>query len=453
MLGFGRVAMRQAREALRSGRLEEAQRLLCQPDAQGHKGSWELMQQVARGYLQRAERHLRHEDVTAAWDDLIQAEQAGGGDAAAALRQTMTRRALSEIHACLEAGEPARAVSLVEQLRARSVRAPALEMLEQGGKAWVAARDLGAKGEFGPALEAVKRAADAIPNAAAALAACRAELEARGRRFEELVGELHEAVGRAQWRQALQAAERVLAVAPQHVEARKARARAWKSVEPPTAAGPMPVSVSERATAAVERSRRLLLWVDGVGGYLVCLGARATLGQATPDGYVDVPLLADVSRLHAALTRDAEGYLLEAVRPTLVNGKPVEKALLRPGDRITLGGSCQVRFRQPVPVSATAELELESSHRLPLALDKVILMADTLVLGPTAQAHVVVPELAQPVVLFRQKDGLGVRCAGAFSIDGQPCRDRGVLGESSRVSGEDFAFAVEPVGTRMGRGG
>src|SRR5262249_59757954 len=57
--------------------------------------------------------------------------------------------------------------------------------------------------------------------------------------------------------------------------------------------------------------KRFFLWIDGVGAYLVCLGNRVSIGQATGEGPVDVPLFADVSRIHAALTRDTEGYLLE----------------------------------------------------------------------------------------------------------------------------------------------
>ena len=133
---------------------------------------------------------------------------------------------------------------------------------------------------------------------------------------------------------------------------------------------------------------------------------------------MDVPLVADVSRLHATLTRDGEGYVLKAVRPLQVNGQPVTRALLRPGDRVTLGTSCQFLFRQPVPVSTTARLDLVSGHRLPLAVDGVLLMADTLVLGPGPQAHVMVPDLKDPVVLFRHKDGLGVRAAAA-AINGR----------------------------------
>src|SRR5205823_10650162 len=137
---------------------------------------------------------------------------------------------------------------------------------------------------------------------------------------------------------------------------------------------------------------------------------------------------------HAALTRDTEGYLLEAVRPVKVNGEPAEKALLRPGDRLTLGASCQLHFCQPVPVSATARLDVMSGHRLPLAIDRVILMADTLVLGPGTQSHIEIPDLHQPVILFRHKDGLAVRHSGTLMVDGQPCKERGVLGPNSRVN-------------------
>jgi hypothetical protein len=188
-----------------------------------------------------------------------------------------------------------------------------------------------------------------------------------------------------------------------------------------------------------------------VGGYLVCLGSRVTLGQATPDATVEVPLLADVSRVHAALTRDTEGYLFEALRPAQVNAKPVDRVLLRPGDRLTLGNACQLQFVQPAPISTSARLDLVSRHRLPLALDGVILMADTLILGPGSQVHVPMPDLKQQVVLYRQKDKLGVRCSGGLTIDGRRCAERGTVELSSTVAGDDFVFALEPVGPTLGR--
>jgi hypothetical protein len=187
------------------------------------------------------------------------------------------------------------------------------------------------------------------------------------------------------------------------------------------------------------------LWIDGVGGYLVCLGHRVTLGQAVPDAAVDVALLADVSRLHATLTRDSEAYLLRALRPTRVNGKSVETALLRNGDVVTLGESCQLQFQQPVPVSNSARLDLVGGHRLRVAVEGVLLMADTLVLGPGRHVHVSMPELKEPLVLFRQENGLGIRGGSQVAINGQSVGERGLLEMGARVVGEEFSLALEAV--------
>src|SRR5262249_43755543 len=137
-----------------------------------------------------------------------------------------------------------------------------------------------------------------------------------------------------------------------------------------------------------------LLWVDGVAGYLVCLKERVTLGQATADNPADVPPFADISRLPAALTRHDGGYRVGPARPVQVNGKPAAGQVpLKPGDRVTLGESCQLVFHVPVPVSATARLESASGHRWPHSVEGVVLMAQNLVMGSGNQVHVSVPDL------------------------------------------------------------
>ena len=127
---------------------------------------------------------------------------------------------------------------------------------------------------------------------------------------------------------------------------------------------------------------RFLLWVDAVGGYLVCLDDRIVLGRAGPDSHADVPLMGDLSRNHATLVRNGEGYLLQAHHASFVNGKPVvDQAVLHDGDVIRLGSTVELEFRQPSPVSATARLSIVSRHRLPLAVDGVLLMAETCIVG------------------------------------------------------------------------
>jgi hypothetical protein len=452
MLGFGWLTLRQSQEALKSGRLEDAQRLLQQPDMAGHKGSWELLQQVARGFAERGERHLRHGALSAAWHDLLLAEQAGAAEAGAGrLRQALVQRGLQDARAFLDAGEPARTAEVIGRMGG-AVHQPEIQLLHDLARGWVSAQELAERGEFAHAGQTVERVRRLQAPPPAALVKFHQELSERGRKCSDLLVRLHEAVDRRRWRDALLLAEQVLALAPHQPEARKVRGQAWKSVEPATAAAavqPIEPPPSRNGTAAEVPGERFMLWIDGVGGYLICLGNRVTLGQATPESPVDVPLFADISRLHAALRRDAEGYLLEGVRAVRVNGRPADRALLQPGDRVTLGTCCMLLFSQPVPVSATAQLELVSGHRLPLSVDKVFLMADTLVIGPGPQAHVVIPDLGQPVVLFRQKEGLGVRYGGDFMVDGDVHRDRATLGSTSRVSGDGFAFALERLGAGM----
>ena len=257
--------------------------------------------------------------------------------------------------------------------------------------------------------------------------------------------QLHGAARERRWQDVLGTAEQVLALAPNHSEARKLRGQAWKSVEPVTEVSP-PARI-EALPAPGKAADQYLLWIDGVGGFLVCLGNKVTFGQATPEARVDIPIFADVSRHHATLTRDTEGYLLQGVRAVQVNGKEVARALLRDGDRVTLGSCCQLHFRQPVAVSTTARLDVVSGHRLRLAVNAIVLMADTIVLGQGPQVHVLMPDLRQPVILYRHKDGLGIRCSGDALIGGRPCRDRGVIEPGAAVAGEDFSLGLELVAT------
>jgi len=352
MLGFGWLTLRQAQEALKGGRLDDAQRLLGGPCLQGHKRTWEILQQLARAFAERAEKSLRQDDVTAAWADLLKAEQTGAADSVAAhLRQALTRLGLAEIRALFEVGEPVRAVEAIAQLRDKAARATELEPLEEAAKTWVQARELADRGEFPQALEYLDRVKRLQPASLRSIERVLFAIHERQQRFNERLQALHEAARQEQWHDVLRISEEVLAAAPQHAEARGLRSKAWRAAEPPTIVGPSPrlesSSVKESPATNAPGAPQFHLWIDGVGGYLVCLGNRVTLGQATPESPVDVPLLADVSRLHATLTRDSEGYLLHALRAAQVNGRPVEKALLKSGDRVTLGSSVSCSFASP----------------------------------------------------------------------------------------------------------
>ncbi len=191
---------------------------------------------------------------------------------------------------------------------------------------------------------------------------------------------------------------------------------------------------------------RFLLWVDGVGGFLVCPMAECRLGQAVPGNVVEVPLLADVSRSHAAIVRDGEGYLLRPQGDTTLHGATIIRpAWLGDGAEIGLGRSLRMRFRRPHPLSATARLEMISHHQTRPTTSAVLLAAETCVLGPGGNSHVVCPDWPAEVVLVRRTDGWSACAAGSLEIDGRQCFQEGRLTLASRVAGEQFSFALEAI--------
>lgn len=191
-----------------------------------------------------------------------------------------------------------------------------------------------------------------------------------------------------------------------------------------------------------DRREHWLLWVDGVGGFLICVADLAVLGQAGADPAPDVPLLADISRRHACLRRDCEGFVLEAEKRVRVNGVEAERAVLRSGDRVTLGDSCQLRFELPLAGSTTARLSLVSGHRLACPADEVLLMSDTLIFG-AKQAHVHVATLRSPIVLFRSGAGLSLRHAGRMTLDGKPAADRVELPFGAPLVLDELSLSLE----------
>ena len=122
-----------------------------------------------------------------------------------------------------------------------------------------------------------------------------------------------------------------------------------------------------------------------------------------------------------------------------------ERTLLSDGDEIELGSNVRLRFRQPHALSASARLEFASRHRTQPSADAVLLMAESCVLGPNWQNHVVCRDWSDDVVLFRQDDALYCRSMDAIEIDGELFDGKGKVTRNARIAGEDFAMSLEAV--------
>jgi FHA domain len=498
MLGQWRIALKQAEEAARVGRFDEALALASRPDVADHHHAVQLRGKLAMELVGRAGRRGEADDLAGAVEDLRVAEGLGAPpDALAATRLSLADRVAVEIRADLDAGEPGRVAERIEALARDKIGGPALRRAREVAEAWRSALDEARRGEFGRAHEQLDRAERlAGETAGSALASARREIEARQKAAAPKVEALYSALASGRWPETLAAADAILEVIPEHPSARQARTQAWQQIaaigpssatlpgrggraipaglgghrgeappQPPMPAAVMacqgtPVSLrgANGRDPALARALaqagspgprgRFLLWVDTVGGYLVCLDDEVILGRAGTDAVADVPLLGDLSRQHATLARDGEGYMIRAIKPTFVNNRAVETAPLRNGDVIRLGSTMELEFHQPSPVSSTARLDVVSRHRLPLAVDGVILMAETCIVGSSRQAHIPAPGLVNPVVLYRQGAGLCCRATGGFEVDGRACAARAPLTLQSSVLGEGFSFSLEPLGSR-----
>jgi hypothetical protein len=523
MLGQWRIVLRQAEEAARIGRYQEAYALANRPDVADHHQVVQLRNKMALDLIARGVRRAAADDLAGAIEDLDLAEQMGAPpDSLAAARLSLADRVAEEVRVDLESGEPARTLERIEELARHKISGPALRRSREIAEAWQSALSEGRRGEFGRAQEQLDRAERLAAGAGAvrtrdAVAAAKTDLENRQKSAAPRVESLYSALSENKWPQILAAAEAVLTLVPEHPAARQARTRAWQQIAAisPSASAQLPlreariapISDQEPARPAASEnsgivwlgqalnrvaglrapqgaangpdrpgtptprrpsntrspvasrppsspdstasSGRFLLWVDAVGGYLVCMDDKIVLGRAGSDSPADVPLMGDLSRTHATLIRNGEGYLLHAHHASFVNGKPVlDQVLLRDGDLIRLGSTVELEFRQPSPVSATARLAIVSRHRLPLAVDGVLLMAETCIIGAVPQAHIPAPALREPVVLYRQAGSLWCRASGAFDVDGHTCAARAPLTLQSNVLGDGFSFSLEPLENR-----
>jgi hypothetical protein len=505
MLGHWRIVLRQAEEAAKAGRFDEALVLANRPDVADHHHAVQLRGRLALDLVARAARRGEADDLAGAIEDLGLAERLGvAPDTLAAARLKLADRIAGEVRGDLDAGEPSRVVERIDGLGRHKISGPSLRRTREIAEAWQNALDESRRGEFGRAHDQLDRAERlAAGSASAALAATRRDVETRQKAAAPKVEALYAALAKGQWGEVLSAAEAVLESVPEHPAARQARTRAWQQIaaigpnaasipgrggrlpqaavspetvsaddpnaavagahpspspfpaevapivwlnQGPKPAAPVPPARPLAKTADAGPKGRFLLWVDAVGGYLVCLDDQVVLGRAGHDSHADVPLMGDLSRNHATIARDGDGYVLRAHQTTFINNRQVESAPLHDGDVIRLGQTVELEFRQPSPVSSSARLAVVSRHRLPLAVDGILLMAETCIIGDTTQSHIPASGLAEPVVLYRQGNALWCRAAKGFEVDGRACAARAPLTLQSSVLGDGFSFSLEALG-------
>ncbi|WP_171472235.1 hypothetical protein [Frigoriglobus tundricola] len=229
------LALRQAQEAVSAGRPDDAHRLLEPLLTEGHRRAYRMAREVVKAYTARARQALDAHNPDAAWRDLLAAEALNTGEKSVAdLRQVLSRLALVQVRAMLESGRPIDAIDQISRSRERGVRHPELEQLEGAAQDWAQAAELADRGEFLRAAAELDRVEPKLPSPRTGLDRYRAEVAGRHARFSEAVARLYDAAEAKRWREAMDTAAEVLAVAPDHREAKAIRGKAWVAAAPET---------------------------------------------------------------------------------------------------------------------------------------------------------------------------------------------------------------------------
>ena len=119
--------------------------------------------------------------------------------------------------------------------------------------------------------------------------------------------------------------------------------------------------------------------------------------------------------------------------------------MLADGDQLTLGRDVSLRFRKPHPLSATARLEFTSQYRTEPRCDAILLVSQSLILGPATQNHIVCHQWPGNIVFFQKKLLLYCQSSQAVKLDGKPLISTTPVQCGQRISLDGCAISLEEV--------
>ncbi|MEM9658920.1 MAG: FHA domain-containing protein, partial [Planctomycetota bacterium] len=366
-----RLRLREARLAVDDGRWDDAAELLSSNSLLQYLPAKRLSTKLAGHLMQRAQQRIGEGESSAGWRDLQRAAALGADEGKIMeIRRAQSRRRLDRAIELLDAGDVASAAAELKLMEQRRLGANERTTWQRVAELLVESQRRAERGDVAIALSSLVKAQDLIPGACAPalkkrLEEQRSKLRDHASRLPGLDAGLHAALAERNWTAVLAAADALLEMAPHHSAARRARRQAWKEVGMEVTQShhgrrnedwirlrpqPWPAGKSDSTHRSVNNAqvdtvtydpsqhRRLVAWIDAVGGYLICLGDEITLGQPSNRGEVDIPILADLSRRHATIRREGESYVLKPIHDATIDGVgAVGPVVLRDKSVIGLG--------------------------------------------------------------------------------------------------------------------
>jgi hypothetical protein len=140
------------------------------------------------------------------------------------------------------------------------------------------------------------------------------------------------------------------------------------------------------------------LWIDGCGGFLLLSGDSWSVGGVSHETRADVCVRADWPRHAGTIHRDGGDYFWKEARSA------AKHQLLASGQPLPISGSATVSLHQPSSLCDSAILTLSRPHRFDQHVDGVILVNETLLVGPSPDCHIRFRESTDRAVITRRED-------------------------------------------------
>jgi hypothetical protein len=460
---FWRSKFRKATELAETGKLNEAAGLFWNGQLYEFNGGSELAARLAAQLMARAQTRASAAEFLGAWQDLNQADRLLEVTNSIYPQQLLRQRqqllelAIEAAESHLAAGRPVQAQRIIADVKRQRILDSRADQIESLANRIHQADMLAAQGQWSGAQQALESVVAQRPDLA--------WVQARKQAFAQqlvtaggLKNQLQSAMQESQWTTAQQVSAQLLDFAPHYQVAADALRRSWerqqpRTDQPPPRRDPALNDTSARklsetdanlVKAARTNMNRMMLWVDGVGGFLLCVDPQVTVGRALPDAGVEIPVLGDLHRRHLRIARSGGDYIATALAEATSNGQRLAAPqLLQNGQQVTLGNTVKLRFRLPSALSASARLDVISRHRTQPWADAVILVADTIILGPRADSHVVCPEMDGDLILCRGPSGWSAQFNGNIDVDGKVFENKAELSDHCRIIGDGFSMTLE----------
>ncbi len=462
------------REALAAGDFQQAAEYLQRGRFRNTLSGRRVARKLTAALVEHAETSTSAGNLNQAWTDLTTAGAVAlptDADLISRKKNQLVELTVETAETYLASGKITHAIRSIDELTSRNIMDWRADRISQTAGLLRQADDSAATGNLETAVKQLEQAKQLRPE----LDFIEARLSANRQRqmqLRDLTSELRDKTIRGDWSGVNACCQKLLEIAPKYQVALDAQKHCLCQMRRKTFTGMRATHIPTKpdsffqilesdSDAAIQflddpssddsTENTFLLWVDGVGGYLVCAAPRNVIGQALPNSSISIPVQGDLRQRHARLETVEDRHLLQFLGASQTAGYAIDQPLaLRNGQTIDLAGGVRLKYTQAHPLSSTARLDFVSRHRTQPWSDAILLAGQTIVLGPNPNNHVYCPTWEHDLILFRRPDDHPSierwygRYPGKLEIDGREYDREGPIGFNSRITTDDFSLSLEP---------